>query len=777
MRRAERAALWGALVAAGFSALALQVVWHRVVALHVGADVVATALVVSAFLAGLGFGNLIGGKLADRMSGRDALRWMAGAEAGVALVAAVSMPLFHDLPKALPSPVASGTGGFLLTFATLLIPTTLMGLSLPLAARAVTTRAEVAGREVGRLYAVNTAGGAAGALVGGWVLVGSLGFARTTWVCAGIGVSAAAVLAVLASYAGEGARPASRPARPAADDGADAQGGPVLRWYALYGLSGALALGLQQLFFRFVSAVGRSNSYTFSTVLALYLGVFALGTMAGARRVGRFEDPRRAYFALQFGVGATALGSLIVVTEVLPASGLAERFSLWFNTDGFASGYDLGNVADVLLFGVLLPALVVGPPVFLMGASFPFVERLVVDRLGAVGRRTGGLIAANTFGNVAGALLTAFVLFDLFGTAGSYRMMAVALMAAGLAAAWLWTGPLRRALLGAGVMALAVALVLLSPSNQRLWEFISGDPGGNGLLVAEDAECVSVVERHGSESFQLNINGASQNGYPFDDFHVLIGLVPTLMAEDPDDGLAIGFGIGSTSYAMLADDRRERVTSVELCGGHYDATSQLASEGHREFVTLEEDPRHAPLVGDGRHHLLETDRRHDVVVVDTLRVTSANSGHHFSVEFYDLLDRAMADDGILAQWVPTGRVLNSAAQVFPHIVTATVPQYNESVFMLASRSPLDVAPELLVERFLDHAASEFEPAQRARVSRFLGEWSPTCVNSGEVRRAVDPVLENRDLRPRDEYHFNNRAVPVDGVSTCARAADDSMQGG
>ena len=296
---------------------------------------------------------------------------------------------------------------------------------------------------------------------------------------------------------------------------------------------------------------------------------------------------------------------------------------------------------------------------------------------------------------------------------------------------------------------------MLTPGNQRLWEFFSGDTGGSTVYVAEDAACASVIESQGEGQFQLSINGATQNGYPYDDFHVLIGLVPSLVADEEPRSLAVGFGIGSSSYAMLADRASGGVTTVELCGGHFVVADRIAAQGHPEFVVLRDDERHDRVVGDGRNHLLRADGTYDAVVVDTLRVTSSFSGQHYSRQFYELVSRALTDDGVFAQWVPTWRAQNSAAQVFPHLLTVTVPEYNDSVFMLGSRSPIDISPAELVERFERRAEAAFSEEQSERIHTFFADWDPTCVTSGTTAADVPSEFENTDLVPRDEFNRNN----------------------
>ena len=768
------------LALTGASALALQVVWQRVVSLHLGSDVVTNSVVVAGFLCGLGLGSLIGGRLSTRLTGSAALRVVAVAELGVAAFAVISTWVLHGLFFSIRPQMVGTAGGAVLTVVLIVVPATGMGVSLPLVSAVATAGVDRAGKVVGRLYACNTAGAAVGAVAAGWVFVGRYGYVRSTWIAAGLGVVAACLLLALA--AGDAERDAvAGPDRGAGDRtravaGVDdrsarpaCEGAGVRRWYLVYAASGAAAVGLQQIAFRVASAIGRSNSYSFATVLALYLVAFAAGLAAGSWLVGRVADARRGFFWCQFGAGVAMLASIVVLTVVMPAAGWSTPLSEWFSGDGFADGYSDPSfaVSDIAVFAVLLPALVVMPAVLLMGASFAFVEQVVVGRLRSVGRGTGGLVAANTFGNVVGAAAAALILFDAFGTAGSAVVVAVALVvAAGLAASWLASSWPRRALAASGVVLMAVTLALMTPDNGQLWRFLSGDDRpGVEVHLAETAACASMVSSEDGRQHRLTINATSQNDHPFDDFHVLIGLVPALMRDDPTDALSVGYGIGSTSYGLLADDGTRSVDTVEICGGHYDVSDALADRGVAEFERLRDDPRHERIVGDGRRHILDSDARYDVVVVDTMRVTSATSGQHFSREFYEMALDALRPDGVFVQWVPTWRTQNSAAQVFPHLVTASVEEYGGSTFMIGSRQPIDVTPQQLLQRFQDRAAAAFDAEQRSRLETFLAGWAPTCVTAGRPASDVPAEWSNSDLFPRDEYHRENGFISAEQTIT------------
>ena len=752
----------------GFSALTLQVVWQRVISLHSGVDLASTTTVVAAFLAGLGFGSLLGGWLADRLGPRRSLVLFALANVGIGVFAWISLLLFYDLYRELVPHLSSSFASFCFNTVILLVPTTLMGLSLPLVARAITSSISDAGPLIGRMYGVNTIGAGTGAAVAGWYLLGTYGFETVTRIAGTLNVVAA--LLIYLAYRAVQATPA---ATETVDASSDATVSPSARadstvghggrervwpWFAIYGLTGAVALGFEQLFFRVIDAEMRSNSYSFAHVLMLYLLLFGVGSALGARLLQRGGDPRRWFLWMQFSVGITALLAIIVLVQVLPMSGYIDgKMRSYFAGEGYNGGFGTIDTfkqwAKVIgVYGVI-PLGLMGAPVLLMGMSFPFVQALVSDRVDSLGRRTGALLFVNIAGNVAGTLLTGFVLIDVFGTAGTYRLLTLALGVAGLAAAAL-SAPSRRVIAIAAVVVVLAGVIGFSPSNHRLWAFFHG-ADDDEILLAEDHACAATIKFIDGNA-TLFINASVQNGHPFDDFHVLIGLMPALAHPQPERARAIGLGIGSTTYGMLRDTRLDEVETVELCGGEYDLIRDLADQGRTEFSTMLDDPRYIQGVGDGRKFLLERDDRFDVITVDTLRSTSAFSGSLYSREFYELVDDHLSDDGMVAQWIPTPRVANTAAQVFPYMIAFRVDDYNAgSVFFLGSRSPIVLDRAAMVERLRDAAPGSFTSEQSARLEAFIATAPTFCYTNGTLLTDVPSDQENLDLRPRDEYFINN----------------------
>ena len=763
MHSRQRTVLFVVFAVTGFAALTLQVVWQRVISLHAGVDLFSFTTVIAAFLAGLGLGSLLGGVVADRLGPRRSLLAFAASNAGIGVFAWFSLWLFYDVYRSAVPHLEGTLAAFGFHFLLLIVPTTLMGLSLPLVSRGVVERIEDAGPLVGRLYAVNTLGAGLGAGISGWILIGSLGFVGVVRMAGTLNLLAAVCILTLWRAASRAtSSPLSGPLGPA---GAPAPASPAevlpggeegraWPWFLIYALTGAVALGLELVFFRLVDALMRSNSYTFGHVLSIYLLLFGAGAAIASRFVGRTQRPDRWFLGIQFVVGVLALVGPLALIELPKLLGVYGPFKSHFAIDGYnVGGYRFDSAREIARVGfvhVFGPLLIMGAPVLAMGASFPFVQRLVNQRVDTLGRRTGLLLLANIAGNVTGTLLVGFVLIDALGTSGTLRLLAGLLVLPGLAAAAMARRE-RRPAYAAGAVALLLGLVAAFPSNFRLWAYFHSAPAGE-FALSEDRACVNALKKVEGDDF-LFINATSQNGHPFDDFHVLVGLLPALIHPDPERAMAVGLGIGATPYGMSRDPRLGHLDVVEICGGEVDLLRVLADRGAVEMERLLSDPRVDIHVGDGRKFLLSSDDRFDVLTVDVVRPQAAFSGNLYSVEFYELLRSRLEGDGLVSQWQATPRVLNSATEVFPHVLRFTVPSYDGSQFMVASQRPITFDRAAVLARFRAMEPEKmFSPAQAASLLQFLSTVEPGEVSV--VRQIGDDGL-NHDLAPRDEYFLNN----------------------
>jgi len=304
------------------------------------------------------------------------------------------------------------------------------------------------------------------------------------------------------------------------------------------------------------------------------------------------------------------------------------------------------------------------------------------------------------------------------------------------------------------------------PSNRALWVYFHSAQGKE-FALAEDRACVNALRNDplkddpSKHEDLLFINAASQNPYPYDDFHVLIGLLPTLMQDNPGRGMAVGLGIGATPYGMALDSRLANLDVVELCGGEIDLLRHLAKRGTPENQRFLADARIDLQVGDGRRHLLTTDDRFDVLTVDVIRSQSAYSGSLYSVEFYELVRSRLVQGGLFAQWIATERTQNGVTEVFPYVLGFTVDTYDGSRFLIAADHPIAFDRTAVLQRFdaITRSGQFVLPPERlASIREFLATAQPVALRWGAPFAEVPPSHVNHDLFPRDEYFLNNPPV-------------------
>jgi spermidine synthase len=186
------------VIGSGCASLIYEVTWTRRLTLLFGSSTWAVATVLAAFLGGLALGAWALGAWIDRV--RSPLRTYALIELGIGAYA-VAFPTLIEAATGVYVAVAPPFAGSLplltlmragLAFLVVVPPTVLMGATLPLMCRFVDRRAVALGRDLGQLYAYNTLGAAAGALLAGFVLLGSLGLRGANLAAAGLNLAVAA---------------------------------------------------------------------------------------------------------------------------------------------------------------------------------------------------------------------------------------------------------------------------------------------------------------------------------------------------------------------------------------------------------------------------------------------------------------------------------------------------------------------------------------------------------------------------------------------------------
>lgn len=748
------AALAAVFVLSGASGLIYQVVWVRMLSLVFGVTAYAISTVLSSFFAGLALGSLLAGRLAPRL--RSPLRAYAGAEvlvaacglltpAAFALARVVYVAVYQHLPL-------SGLGAltlvrFLLAFFLLLVPTTLMGATLPLMLQSSLVRAAAAARNLSVLYAANTLGATAGTALAGFELIGRYGLRASLLVAATANLLAALGALALgrrAAHAALAAKPDPGPvAEPRPPWGERAARAAVL----VFGLSGAVSLAYEVVWARVLAVFFDATTYGFTAMLAMVLIGIALGSWLVSPLIGRRWHWPLIFAGIEAGVGLLGLLALPLLTHLIP---LGTRLGLY---------RDPGPLGEFSLrFMGFAAFLVVFPPMLLLGATFPIAARVAGDGP-RIAERVGGVYAVNVLGGIVGSLLAGFVLLPRLGARDTMLLLACANLA--LAVVLVWSVAPRPALaVGAALAAVAVVGVATAPD---LWRGVFQDrfAGQHIVYVNEGLEnTVVVADVPATGERKMYINGqpqASTVGF-IANYHKLIGHLAVLLHPHPQRALVIGLGGGATAGAV-ASHTGVQVDLVELSEAVVGAAPLFASVNgdvlSRPNVHLRVD--------DGRNFLLLHGGPYDVITADVIRPAHAGASGVYSKEYYALARDALSDNGIMLQWLEQlsedqyKMMMRSFVETFPYVTL-----WANGSLLAGSKRPITLERAALARRLAD-------PAARASLAS-IGLNTPDDVlalYTGNREEALRYLADERravtDDRPYVEYQrtLGGRRRPPD----------------
>ena len=615
-----------------------------------------------------------------------------------------------------------------------------MGATLPALSRHLARGAGDLGDVFSRLYAANTIGAVAGAVVAGFVSIELLGLSRTLMVGAVLSGTAGIIALAMALRDGD---PASaihqvQATIPSAPRMSLPGGAASPRRIALVVsfVSGATSLGYQSLWTRLLASGSGSSSYVFSVILVFFLSGLALGALIVGLVSRRAFDTVAWLGRIQFLIAAfAALGTIAIGSELLPGSP-----------------------------GVGLWPLIVLPTATAIGLSLPLAARLAGTDDAHVGTDSGMLLGVNTAGVVVGTVVVPFVAMPVLGSPTSVLVLAAANILLGIILLAGTRTRMSRApraasvALAGGSLGLVVAIGL---SGLAVDPSIAAARARGQLFASREDEIASAQAGQIGHMPQLWVAGTSMTSLTVD--ARLMPVLPTIARPEARQLLVIAFGMGSSyrTGLILGDhvDGVELVPSVPAMFGYFypDARAVLA------------DPNGRLLIADGRNYVELTDSTYDIIMADPPPpIESAGTGVLYSQEFYAAAARRMNQGGIMMEWIPYGQTLDefrthvrTFRSVFAEVTLVLGPGGN-GVFMLGSASPtnLDQAAvqQLLVERpgtVLDISSAVDSPVHTA--DAWAGLIPSLVLGSGaRVDRFAGPGPLITDDRPLTEYQLLRR---------------------
>ncbi|HTN43350.1 MAG TPA: spermidine synthase [Nitrospiria bacterium] len=645
-----RALLYGIFFLSGASALIFETLWFHQAGLAFGNSVWASSLVLSGFMGGLALGNALAARYGDRLG--NPIRVYAIAELAIGLTGVGLIYLFPVLGAVL----APWLGPFLdhpwvlnpirlfIAFILLLIPTTAMGITLPLLTKALSGPAENFGHVLGRLYGWNTVGAVVGVVLGELELIRILGVQGTALAAGALNTVAAGAAGWLAGKS-PGQTPASGPPVREAlplDKGS--------RWLAAAFLSGFCLLALEVVWFRFLLLFILGHTVAFALMLGIVLAGIALGGLAASYMLRLWPDAHRLNAPVAFSAGSLCVVSYATFPLVIHPYGTLELFK----------ALDIVHLGLPLMF----------PVCFLSGVLFTFLGAALRNDLASETATVGALTLTNTIGAAFGSLAGGFFLLPVLGMERSFFLLA--LLYGGIGVWLLVNGPApRRIATVAAVVFLLIAALFPFGSMTRGYltlpvkRFIDeGAPGRIAAIREGLTQTIIYFERTLWDkplAYRLLTNSYSMSANDYKDRRYMDLFVNWPMAVHPHikRALLICFGVGNTAKALTDSRGVETIDVVDISRDVLEMSDVVYPNGADNPL---HDPRVRVHIEDGRYFLQTTDQRFDLITGEPPPTNVAGVVNLYSREYYQLIYNRLAEGGMVTYWLPLSNLSISSTK-------------------------------------------------------------------------------------------------------------------
>ena len=705
-------------ILSGATGLIYEVLWARMLGLVFGATTLAVSTVLAAFMGGLALGSAIAGRLAVKI--KRPIRAYGILEIGIALYALAVPFLFvlvDDLYAVLwqhfhLSFFVFSLLRFLLSCLMLLIPTTLMGATLPLLSAALLRSSDVTSTSITRLYTRNLVGAICGCIAAGFFLLPTFGVTGTIYTASLINM-VIGVVAILADRRKPDEPAVISESRPKEESRglvqAQAQLTGTKFWLLCAFVSGFVTISTQVAWTRMLSMIIGSSTYAFSITVALFLVGLSVGAFFIARRnvSGKL---RKTVLTVELLTAVSLVFSLFVVNRI-PAGLVAAGLSLGISSWGGLLALQITSVALLILF-----------PALLMGMVMPLV---LVWTDSAAGDKSVQLVgrsyAVNTIGAIVGAFSAGFVLIPRTSTRFTILFAAaLCVMVAGLA--YQPSGELHErkrkiALHAVSTVALLIMIFTFAPrlhlANLSIGAYDSlvrtiartrgsvaetaSERTGEGehdllMYVEGPTSTVSVRKDWDVTSLAINgrINASDREDMPT---QVMVGQLPVLIAPNVRNGLVVGFASG-VSVGSILQSQIQSLECVELEPATVDGSRFFEHVNNRPL----EDPRMRLIIDDARTYLRVTPNRYDIIVSEPSHPWVPGVANLFTKEFFTLGRERLSQDGVFVQWVQIYQlstdslrsVLATFHSVFPYVQVFRVEgaTKGKDLILIGSKTPL-----------------------------------------------------------------------------------------
>ena len=618
----------------GLSALIYESAWSQQLSLIFGSTELAIAAVLASYMAGLALGAKLISLIINRID--KPIKTYAIIEIFIAITA-LSIPLLLEMVSSLYSLVyttshmtSSSTQHAIMyvfgSFVVLLIPTSLMGATLPLLAKFLVRSKDNLGNKIGLLYSVNTLGACLGALLSAFVLLPSLGLGQTIYVAVAIN----AVIFIVGIYYFRN--------KTSSTEISNIDSTKIFKnqWilFVMF-VSGAASLAYEILWTRLLNHILGGSVYSFGVMLFVFLLAIAVGAFIGSRVCKKFNS-LKSFVWVQLGI-AVSFSLSFYYADFLPEIPLKLDYG------------SLVFVYESLLIGMLT----LFPGAVFIGATFP----LAIDII-AKNKQFSGIVSArvyswNTLGAILGSLLLGFYLLPTYGFAISSQLLSSVSVL--LSIFILMIAIKNKKMLVLASICLSLIWIVPQQNPYQLLKFsVLGQHkqvGEVDFLGMGESATVMLLDQKGEMRLLTNglpesaiqISGSRQAKFFLAHW---LSMLPVFIHPQAKDMLIIGLGAGITLSAVPSSI--DNIDVVELEQKVIDANK---SKSTWRGVDPLSDPRLKLHNNDARSALRNSTQDFDIVVSQPSHPWTAGSSSLYSREFFSLVKKRLRPKGVFVQWI------------------------------------------------------------------------------------------------------------------------------
>lgn len=768
----------------GAAALIYEMLWVRYLSLIFGGSHLAVTTVLAVFMGGLALGSAIIGK---RVGNTERLLRLYGLlELGIAASALLFWGLMKIYPQLyIPLAQLNETSPLYLSIirvafaaVALILPTTLMGGTLPVLSAFVANRLKGLGRHLSLLYGINTIGAVVGTAFTGFYFLPHYSVGTTLMIAIAINVAVAMTALALQTKATAVAEETAAEAGPAfgSEIGDTAAAGSTMERFPLklvlwgIGVSGFCALAYEVLWTRILSIIIGATTYGFAILLMAFLSGIGLGSSAlGALAKIEGRRPRKAAYSLRFlvvlfGVVQVVIGlsALLVTIQIrdLPAHAALIRdffHSIHFKIRPFKTT-QLANFINAFSFMFV--------PAFFMGVAFPLAGKIHGHYRKVAGHAVGEILSFNTIGAILGSAVSGFVFIYLFGIQRSLEIIILINVGYGL----LVMASVRHSrmlnVLAAGAALAAILVPVFSPTLWQLWDpkmyavyqastpdMYSTPEKTREVLDNNDIKyyaegtnsVISAVQSSDALFFITNGRVEASNAGQDRQCQYTLGHLPMLLHPNPKKVFVLGTGSGMTLGATSVHPGVEQITLAEIEPKVLGVARAFGVYNH--YVLNKPNPKLKIVFNDGRNFLLTTKDKFDIITADPVHPWFSGAGYLYTTEYFRIAAEHLNPGGIICQWLPLYElteenlqsVVKSLRQNFKYTMIWLTHVDAE---LVGSNTPIVIDEERLDRRIKEpEVLRDLESVKMGSAEAFLSYF---IMADAGTRSYSDPGIVNTD---------------------------------